>query len=129
MTNWEIDGTDDEFSAALRRAPLDFFAPLDPLSDDAKAGIATATNGRARQIEALTPVMRELAAKAGADGVTVADLRSVATQRGLLGASRGRGLSWLSAVPRAAGLEPTERMRRSHIAGSHGNLQRIWVSA
>ena len=77
-------------------------------------------------IEALIPLAQELARKAGVSGVCVSDLRVVATQRGLLGASVGRKLSFLGAVMQAAGLTPTDQWRRSVIPGSNGNLNRCW---
>jgi hypothetical protein len=81
----------------------------------------------ARDIERLAPIARELAAKVGVPGITVSDIRIVAVQRGVLtGAETGRELSYLSAVPPAAGLEPTGEYRRSVIVKTHGNLQQIW---
>lgn len=77
-------------------------------------------------IARLVPLARELAARAGSDGVTVSDLRITATQQGLLGASSGRGLSYLGAIFRAAGLVPTDRYRRSDVPQAHGNLGRVW---
>ena len=81
----------------------------------------------AADITRLVPLARELAVRAGADGVTVSDLRITATQRGLLGASSGRRLSFLGAVMRAAGLVPTDRYRRSDVPASHGNPHRVFV--
>jgi len=78
-------------------------------------------------IARLVPLARELAAKAGQDGVCVSDLRVTATQRGLLGASHGRSLSYLGAVLKAAGLVPTDRYRRSDVPASHGNPHRVFV--
>lgn len=81
----------------------------------------------ARRIELLVPLARELAMKAGPHGVTVADVRVTAIQRGLLtGAERGRALSWLSAVMKRAALLPSTEYRRSAIPQSHGNLHRVW---
>ena len=81
----------------------------------------------ALEIARLVPLARELAVRAGAAGCTVSDLRVTATQRGLLGASSGRRLSYLGAVMRAAGLVPTDRYRRSDVPQAHGNLGRVWV--
>lgn len=65
-----------------------------------------------REIQGLVPVIQELALKAGAYGVTVGELRYVCVVRGLLEpAPKDRRLSWLHAVPRAAGLQRTERRR------------------
>lgn len=81
----------------------------------------------AKQMAALIPIARELAAKAGEAGVTVADIRLVAERQGLLtGTETGRTLSWLGALPEAAGLERTGRYRRSFLARSNGNLQMAW---
>lgn len=83
----------------------------------------------ANDIKVLTPLALELARKAGKDGVTVADLRITARQRGLLprGKVRDRSLSWLGAVMRAAGLKATRQVRRSPIDESHGNRHTVWV--
>lgn len=85
-----------------------------------------------RTIERLMPVAVELAAKAGRAGITVADVRLAAVQRGILtGEERGRSLSFLAHVPARAGLVPKregEQYRRSSIGRSHGNLHRVWVS-
>jgi hypothetical protein len=81
-------------------------------------------------IKVMTPLALELARKAGEAGVTVADLRIVGRQRGLLPRSRvrDRSLSWLGAVMRAAGLKATARTRRSTvIEESHGNRHVVWV--
>lgn len=84
----------------------------------------------ARDVERLVPVARELAAKAGPAGVTVADLRLTAVQRGLLtGQETGRSLSYLGKVMEAAGLENTGTYRRSFLAKSNGNLQSVWRAA
>lgn len=80
-----------------------------------------------RQIDRLVPIARELAAKAGAQGITVSDVRIVAEARGLLtGEERGRRLSYLGKVMEAAGLAKTGDFRRSDIPRSHGNLHAVW---
>lgn len=80
------------------------------------------------QIELLKPIAQELARKARHHGVTVADVRLIAIQRGLLnGNESGRELSYLGAVMRAASLSATDRTRRSHIEKSHGNRHTIWI--
>lgn len=80
------------------------------------------------RITLLVPVAKELARKAGQSGVTVADLRLAAVQRGLLsGNEKGRELSYLGSVMRAAGLVGTDQFRRSVIERSHGNLHRLFV--
>jgi hypothetical protein len=81
----------------------------------------------ARDVERLAPLARELARAAGAEGITVADLRFAATRSGLLtGAEVGRRLSFLGNVMRAAGLRSTGEFRRSPIPGSNGNLHAVW---
>jgi len=105
-------------------------APPSPLAVGLAAQEASAAK-HGPEIAALVPVAVELARKAGPAGVTVSDVRIVGAQRGLvdpLTAGRGRALSWMSAVMQRAGLEPTDRMRRSEIPGSHGRLQRIWMA-
>jgi hypothetical protein len=81
----------------------------------------------ATDIAALVPLARELAHRAGPDGITVSDLRLYAVQRGLLtGTETGRRLSYLGAVLKAAGLIPTGGYRRSAVGKSHGNLHRVY---
>lgn len=78
------------------------------------------------EIQALIPLARNLAWKAGRDGVTVGDIRLYAEQQGLLAPGSGRQLSWLFAVPKAAGLFPTDRHRLCPQPKSR-NLHRIYV--
>jgi len=74
------------------------------------------------------PLALALALKAGPHGLTVADLRLKAVQEGILtGGEQGRSLSFLGKVMQRAGLRATDRMRRSCIAKSNGNLHRVWV--
>lgn len=81
----------------------------------------------AAQIRALVPLAKKLAWAAGSDGCTVADLRHAAALAGILtGRERGRELSYLGAVMKAAGLHATEEWRRSDIPQSHGNLNRVF---
>lgn len=81
----------------------------------------------ARNIARLVPLAQELAAKAGAHGITVSDLRIVAVQRGILtGQETGRSLSYLGAVMQQAGLEATTEFRRSTVVRTHGNLGKVW---
>ena len=83
----------------------------------------------ARDLDRLVPLARELAEKAGEYGVTVADLRIYAVNRGYLtGQESGRQLSYLGSVMRHAGLVATDRWRRSQIPKSHGNAQVVWRS-
>lgn len=85
-----------------------------------------AASKHAQEIEALIPLAVELAQKAGEPGVTVADLRLLADQRGLLPESKGRRLSYLGVVLERAGLHPAG-YRRSHLPKSHGNIHVRWV--
>lgn len=84
----------------------------------------------------LIGLARALAFTAGRDGITVADLREAAAQNldtlpGLRDAlpekGSGRQLAWLGGVLKKAGLRPTDRIRRSHIRGSHGNRNVVWT--
>jgi hypothetical protein len=82
------------------------------------------------RITLLVPLAKEIARKSGSHGCTVGDLRLAAVQRGLLsGHEKGRELSYLGAVMRAAGLVGTEHFRRSVIERSHGNLHRIFTES
>jgi hypothetical protein len=89
-----------------------------------------ATSSKHRwEIQRLVPLAQELARKAGDSGVTVGDLRLYAVHRRLLtGQERGRQLSWLGGVMKAAGLLPTSEYRRSSIEKSHGNVHRVFVA-
>lgn len=80
------------------------------------------------RIEALIPLARELARKAGPHGVTVGDIRLTAEQRGLLERGTGRSLSWLTSLPKAAGLVSTGKRRISPIGRSR-NDHVIYVAA
>jgi len=89
---------------------------------------AAVNTTRDRDIERLVPVAIELATKAGRHGVTIADLRITAVNRGLLtGEERGRRLSFLGVVMKKAGLRSTNEFRRSSIEKSHGNPHIVWV--
>jgi hypothetical protein len=80
------------------------------------------------EIQRLRPLVLELAEKAGESGITVSDVRLYAVHRNLLtGSERGRSLSWMGALMKAAGLVPTDRYARSTIEKSHGNLMRVWT--
>lgn len=87
---------------------------------------------RRAEIAMLAPLMYELAKEAerlGGEGATISDLRIAAVQRRIVltGHEKKRDLSYLGAVPKAAGLEPVPGgFRRSVIPDSHGNLQRLW---
>jgi len=100
----------------------------DPTQIDAWSSPSAAKHSH--RITLLVPVVRELASKAGQQGVTISDVRLVAVQRGLLPeTAKGRELSWLGALCRAAGLIATDQTRRSVIAQSNGNRQTVWVIA
>lgn len=88
----------------------------------------TAESHRA-MIDRLIPIAQGLA-RVSTTGVIVADVRREAVRQGLLPANaKGRELSFLGAVMRAAQLVPTAEWRRSEIDASHGNLQRVWRAA
>ena len=98
----------------------------DPAQLDAWSSQSAAKHSH--RITLLVPVVRELASKAGQMGVTISDVRLVAVQRGLLATqAKGRELSFLGALMRAAGLVPTDRTRRSTIDQSHGNRHTVWT--
>lgn len=95
---------------------------------EGKAALARTASKHEADIVRLIPLAVELATKAGADGVTVADLRTFAVQRQLLtGGESGRQLSYLGVVMRRAGLTATDRTRRSHIKATHGIRNVVWV--
>lgn len=99
-----------------------------PAPDQINLWATSAARKHSASIELLKPIALELARKAKHSGVTIADVRIVAVQRGLLtGQETGRELSFLGAVMRAAKLSPTDRIRRSHIDKSHGNRHTVWV--
>lgn len=84
---------------------------------------------RTRDIERLVPIARELAERARGHGVTIADVRLTAVNRGILtGEEQGRRLSFLGVVMKKAGLVATNEYRRSHIGRSHGNPHRVFVT-
>lgn len=87
---------------------------------------ATASR-HAREIAQLVPLAKKLAMACGSEGVIISDLRDAAVLAGLLtGHERGKQLSFLGAVMRAAGLMATNEFRRSKILASHGNPHRVW---
>jgi hypothetical protein len=78
--------------------------------------------------KSLVAIAQELARKAGAQGVTMCDVRIYAEQRGLLtGQEHDRSLSWLHGIPRMAGLVTSGRVRPSTLPRAHGNYQRVWI--
>lgn len=87
---------------------------------------STASKHRA-DIERLAPLMRELALKSLRAGVTIGDLRCYLLKTNILPVKgKGRELSWLCAVPRAAGLLPTDRRRMCDLPDSR-NDHRVWL--
>lgn len=108
-------------------ADLPLFADRRASIEAGMAALADTAAKHEASIQALIPLARELAAKVGAAGITVSDLRIVAVQRGLLtGQETGRQLSWTGAVLSRAGLEPTGEWRRSAVVKSHGNPHRVF---
>lgn len=87
----------------------------------------TLTLDQQRDLARLVPLARELAQKAGREGVTVENVRRAAVSRGLLtGEEQGRRLSFLGSLMKRAGLVKTGEYRRSGIGKSHGNLHAVW---
>lgn len=88
-----------------------------------RAAIQRVTAGHAEELDALVPLTLELARKAGDYGVTVGDVRLRAQRDGLLPQHpNGRQLSWLTGLPKRAGLVATDRRRLSplpHSRNSH----------
>lgn len=88
-----------------------------------REAIERVTARHADELDALVPLMRELAERAGPDGITVGDVRLRAQRDGLLPQHpSGRQLSWLTGLPKRAGLVPTGRRRLSplpHSRNSH----------
>jgi len=81
-----------------------------------------------KTIQKLAKLAEELAACAGHQGIIMSDVRLEAFKRNILnGSEQGRDLSYLSAVPMYAGLRKAPSYRRSALAVSHGNLQRVWI--
>jgi hypothetical protein len=77
-----------------------------------------------RFIKVLAPLLRELALNRKDYGVTAFDTRQLALKHGFAtGGERGRELSWLAAVPRAAGLIKTAQRR----AGTHRNAHAVYL--
>ena len=79
---------------------------------------------RALEIMILAPLAWELAVAAQEQGVTVGEIRAEAERRRYFDprATRNqRALSYLSAVPKAAGLVPTNR-RRTNPANRNANV-------
>jgi len=87
------------------------------------------TAGKAKNaaaIAALVPIAQRLADSSAA-GITVTNLRRAGIKAGILtGFEKGKALSYLGAVMKAAGLRPAGH-RRSDLNASHGNLQVVWV--
>lgn len=79
------------------------------------------------EIQALVPLALEVALRAGLEGCTVGDIRLVAQRRELLPqCPEGRALSWLTVLPKRAGLVPTGRRRMSPIPKSR-NVHTIYL--
>jgi hypothetical protein len=103
---------------------------LDDLArESTDIGLAALENSSRREanetaLNMLEPLARDLAFEAGPQGVTVADLREAAEDKGV---ALPKTLASLGCVMRRAGLITTGRTRRSHIIESHGNLQVVWL--
>ena len=91
-------------------------------------GLDRAAERKTDILRRLVDIAQGLARIRGADGVTVADVRVEAVRQCILQEKpKGRELAFLGAVMKRAGLVATEEFRRSDVAGSHGNLHRVWV--
>jgi len=78
---------------------------------------------------ALVEIAKELA-ETQIYGVTVEEIRFEAERRGILtGNEQGRELSYLSSIPKAAGLHVSGERVRSSRPSSHGNYQSVWYVA
>lgn len=81
-----------------------------------------------REIQALVPLVLDLARKAGRSGITVDNVLLAANHKGLMPLmGNGRQHSFLGAVCRAAGLRTTGERVRSEIEGKHGNWRSKWA--
>lgn len=92
-----------------------------------RKGIEAAERSAARYprlMRQLVELAQELAWKAGSDGVTVSDVRIVATQRGIF---IPRPAHFLGSLMKRAGLVKTSRSRCSDVATSHGTSHPVWV--
>ena len=81
---------------------------------------------------ALVEIAKELASSSPFTtiGLTVEDIREEAEKRGILtGDEQGRELSYLSSIPKAAGLHVSGERVRSSRPSSHGNYQSVWYVA
>ena len=96
-------------------AQLDAFAALDA----ARARVAAK---HAAALARYAPLARACAQHAGEAGVTVGDIRLWCN----LPTGDSRALSWLVALPRAAGLVKTGRRRLSLLPGTR-NVGTVWV--
>lgn len=87
-----------------------------------------AASRHAGEVSVLASLAVELARKAGPSGITVDNILTTAATRGLMSLmGKGRQHSFLGAVCRHAGLQPTGHRVRSQIAGKNGNWRQTWV--
>ena len=78
--------------------------------------------GHAADLERLVPIAKFLAKRAGASGITVGDVRLQAQREGLIAQHpEGRQLSYLTGLPRRAGLIPTGKRRMSPLPHSRND--------
>lgn len=76
---------------------------------------------------ALVAIARMLATQQPSIGVTVEEIRREAEHQGILtGNEQGRELSYLSSIPKVAGLHASGERVRSSRPRAHGNYQSIW---
>ena len=110
----------------------DFYVPRrrppEPSREQLGLWSESASSEHEHELQLLIPIAQKLAAAAGREGVTVADVREEAARRGLIPPlGEGRSLSYLGALMKRAGLIATDRTRRSHIEGSNGNRQTVHI--
>jgi hypothetical protein len=95
-----------------------------PLWADSEAGRAI---GQARLKELMLPLIKEMLADAGVEGVAPHAIRFAAEGRGwLTGKESGRYLSFLAGLFRAAGAVPGAYVQSKH-PSRRGAVTRAWV--
>ena len=106
---------------------LDLLVEPTPATEGLEVGLGARDSAAAQDgglLAQLVPLARELAEQSGGRGVTVSDVVVAAARRGITVPDRAH---CLGALMERAGLNATERMRRSPIRKHHGRLQKVWV--
>jgi hypothetical protein len=112
-----------------RMMPIDIPAPLPANPVRQAQRVLEVTD---RRIARLVPVALELAQSAGIRGIIAGEIRAEAARRGIItGHEGGRTLSYLSQVPRAAGLiklgSTKRRLDSKLFPQSHSNDHQVYV--